>query len=71
VKAGDLVVRLWCDKPRWDMIGIIIKKEFLPISSGGAKWEYRIMWSRRMFQPFSNTPVLSQTWNESEFRVIS
>ena len=71
MKAGELVVRIWGNLPQWEMIGIIVKKEFMPKSSGGAKWEYKIMWSRQMFQPFANTRPLSQTWNESEFRVIS
>ena len=30
MKVGDLVVRRWLGKPLWEMIGIIITKEFVP-----------------------------------------
>ena len=70
MKVGDLVVRMWNDKPKWDMVGIIVSKDFDTTISGAAKWIYGIKWNKRdlilpgEFDPFGN-------WTEKEFEVIN
>ena len=64
MKAGDLVIRVWARQPRWDMIGIIIREEFVVLSAGSAEWTYRIMWSKNVIDPRPNRHPLNQKWNE-------
>ena len=72
MNVGDLVVRIWNDKPKWDMIGIIVSKDFNIKIVGTERWIYGIKWNKRCFElcrggsynPFGK-------WTEKEFEVIN
>ena len=44
MRVGDLVVRMWLGKPKWDMIGLVIfRQEHGPLSE--TRWSYGIKWN--------------------------
>ena len=69
MKVGDLVVRIWCNKPHWEMIGIIIDKTFKVRPSGGAEWRYAIKWSKKVFEHPGGDKF--GQWSEREIEVIN
>tara|TARA_B100001250_G_C19753090_1_gene768751 strand:+ start:193 stop:417 length:225 start_codon:yes stop_codon:yes gene_type:complete len=71
MKIGDLVVRIWCDKPLYDMIGIIIEKSFQPKPSGGAEWKYGILWNKKSFLSVDDPSNCLGSWVSQEFKVIN
>ena len=70
MKPGDLVVRIWLDKPKWDMIGIIISRKSFSNLTGGTKWLYGIKWNNRHFIR-QGTVDQYGSWSEQEFEVIN
>ena len=70
MKVGDLVVRIWLNRPYWEMVGIIISRDFIPKSSGGAEWVYGVKWNKRDFAPAGETNPFGQ-WTKKEIKVIS
>ena len=68
MNIGDLVVRIWCDKPLWSMIGIIVEKKFQPVPSGGAGWRYGIHWSEQA--PWGGVSNNLGAWTSEEFMVL-
>ena len=70
MKPGDLVVRIWIDKPKWDMIGLIVSKDFVCKTNGGAEWIYGIKWNKRDFAPIGEPNPFGK-WKEGEFEVIN
>ena len=68
MKVGDLVVRLWHGKTKWDMIGLIVGKKFQVRSGSEAMWYYAIMWNVPQWP--GATDKLGN-WTAKEIRVIS
>ncbi len=64
MKVGDLVVRIWCKKPVWSQVGLIIEKKDI----SGYRWLYAIKWNVQ--NPLSTLGDMAVKWDESEFKVI-
>ena len=72
MKVGDLVVRIWHGRKMWDMVGLIVDKEFILRDSGGGDWKFVVDWGGRML---ATLPTEWQSglprWSAVEIEVIS
>ena len=75
MKIGDLVIRIWYGRKMWDMIGIIINKQYINnhLELGDGEWKFEVDWGE------IDTMILSSNtswprmllWDEKEIEVIS
>lgn len=75
MKIGDLVIRIWCGKPMFDMIGIIVDKKYYnnPLELGDGEWKYQISWCENVHTNNAGQwiEIEEQLWQKNEIEVIS